>query len=154
QRGNDEMQSFRSAGAARNHVDRGGAGAAEVFMGKIEQLLIVGVGVNRSHRAGNDAEGVLNHLGDGREAVGGTGGVRNDVMIRGVVGLVVHAKNEGGVGSVGRSGDDDFFNRAAKMLFGLGALGEEAGRFDHNVSADGSPVDFGGVFRFENLEGL
>ena len=35
----------------------------------------VGIAVNRGHDAGGDAEGVVKHLDDGRQAVGSAGGV-------------------------------------------------------------------------------
>ena len=40
------------------------------------------------------------------------------------------------------------------MLFGVGALGEQAGGFDDDIGADRSPVDFAGVFGLENFEAL
>ena len=41
----------------------GGAGAAQILVREIEHDLIVGVAVNRGHDAGDDAEGVVEHLG-------------------------------------------------------------------------------------------
>ena len=58
-----------------------------------------------------------------------------------IVGVVVHAEHERRVRAIGGSGDDDFLHRAAQMLLGIGALGEEAGRLDDDVGADRSPID-------------
>ena len=133
---------FCGAGGAGNHVDGGGAGAAQILVRQVEQLLIVGVGVDGGHGAAVDAEGFMKNFGDGSEAVGGAGSVGNDVVLGGIVGLVVHAEDEGGVRAVGGRGDDDFFHGRAEMLPRVFALGEEAGGFDDDVRADGGPVDF------------
>src|SRR6202041_2211319 len=100
--GDDQVQGFGSARGAGDHVDRSGAGAAKILVRQVEELLIVGVGVNRGHGAGGDAESVLQNLGDGREAVGRARSVRNDVVLGGIVGVVIDAQHEGRVRTVGR----------------------------------------------------
>ena len=74
-------------------------------MRQVEEFLIIGVGVDGGHGAAVDAEGFLENFGDGREAVGGAGSVGNDVVGRRIVGLVVDAENERGVGTIGGRGD-------------------------------------------------
>src|SRR6202022_459822 len=92
--GDDEVQSFGGAGRAGNHVDGGGTRAAQILVRQVEQLLIIRIGVDGGHGAAVDAESFLENLGDGREAVGGAGGVRNNVVLRRIVGLVIHAEDE------------------------------------------------------------
>src|SRR6266481_373239 len=152
--GNDEVQSLRSARRAGNHVDGGGAGAAQILVREVEELLVVGVGMNGGHGAAMDSKRFVEDFGDGCETVCGAGSVRNDVMLRRIVSLVVHAEDEGGVRAVGRRGDNDFFHRRAKMLLRVGALGKKTGGFDDDVRADRGPVNFGRIFRLENLEAL
>ena len=83
-------------------VDRGRAGAAQVLVLEVEQVLVVGVGVDRRHQAGRDAEGVVEDLHHRHEAVRRARGVRDDHVVRGgVVGLLVDADDERGV-DVGR----------------------------------------------------
>src|SRR6266576_3614388 len=91
------MQGFGSTGGAGNHVDGGGTRAAEILVRQVEELLIVGVRVNGGHGAAVDAEGFLENFGDGRETVGSTGSVGNDVVRRRIVSLVVDAEDEGGI---------------------------------------------------------
>src|SRR5437667_521428 len=152
--GNDEMESFRGAGGAGNHVDGSGTRAAKVLMGQVEEFLVVGVRVDGGHGAAVDAKSLLENFGNGSEAIGGAGGVGNDVVRGGVVGLVVHAQDESGVGAIGRGGDDHFFHGSAEMLLGVNTLGEEAGGFDDDMRAYGSPIDFVGILGLENLEAL
>ena len=128
-------------------------------MGGVEHDLIVGVGVDRGHNAGLDGEGVVEHLDDGGQAVGGAGGVREDVVLGGVVFLLVDAEDEGEVFVGGGCGDDDFLygrstaaGAAAEVGFGLGGVGEEAGGFDDDFGADGGPVELGGVALGEDLD--
>src|SRR6266478_8052544 len=64
--GDNKVERFGGAGGAGDHVDRGSARAAEVFVRQVEQLLIVRIGVDGGHGAAVDAEGVLKDSGDGR----------------------------------------------------------------------------------------
>ncbi len=86
----DEVQRLGGAGGAGNHIDRSGAGATKVLVREVEEFLIVGVGMDGGHGATVDAERFLKNLGHGSEAIGGAGGIGNDVVRGGIVGLVVH----------------------------------------------------------------
>jgi len=47
-----------------------------------------------------------------------------------------------------------FFTGARRCFFCVRPFGEEASGFDDDIRADGSPIDFGGIFYLENLEAL
>ena len=49
-------------------------------MRQVEEVLVVGVGVDRRHQPLLDAERVVEHLGDRRQAVGRARGVGDDVV--------------------------------------------------------------------------
>ena len=66
----------------------------------VERRLVAGIGMDRGHEAGLDADRVVQHLGDRREAVGGATGVRDDDVVLGQR-VVVDAVDDGGVGIVG-----------------------------------------------------
>src|SRR5437879_2156402 len=104
--GDHEMQGFGGPGRAGNHVYRCGARAAQVLVRQVEQLLIVGIGVDGGHGTAIDSEGFLENLGDGREAVRGAGSVGNDVVRGWIVGLVVHTEDKRRIRAVGGRGDD------------------------------------------------
>src|SRR5438270_4704063 len=95
-----------------------------ILVRQIQQALIVGVGVNRGHGAALNAKRILDNFGDGGKAIRGAGRVRDDMMLRGIVALVVDTENKSGVGAVRGRGDDDFFHRSAEMLLGVRAFGE------------------------------
>ena len=82
----------------------GPACATQVAMRQIQDLLVVGVGVNRGHETALDPHRVVQHLCHRRKAVRGAGGVGDNLHVRAVV-LVVHAhhKHRG----VSRGGGDD-----------------------------------------------
>src|SRR6185312_14161418 len=105
-RRDDELQGLGGAGGAGDHRESSGAGAAEVLVRCVEDDLIVGVAVDRGHDARLDGERVVDDLDDGREAVRGAGGVRDDVVLRCVVLVFVDAQNDGEVFVRGGSGDD------------------------------------------------
>ena len=58
------------------------------------------------HETLNDAPSVVDDLGEGCEAVGGAGGIGNNLKVGGVLG-VVHTNNEHGGVVLGWGGDDD-----------------------------------------------
>jgi hypothetical protein len=64
-------------------MERAAARAAEVFVGGVEDDLVVGVAVDGGHDAGGDAEGVVEDFDYRGEAVGGAGGVGEDVVVGG-----------------------------------------------------------------------
>src|SRR5204862_37117 len=106
------------------------APAAPVFLaGAILRGLCGGDGVDGRHEAFFEAEGVLDDLGDGGEAVGGAGGVGDDRVPGGVVPGVVDAHAEGGnrFGGLRRRGDDDALGAGREVLAGAFGVGEEAG---------------------------
>ena len=65
----------------------------------------LGDGVDGGHQALHDAELVIQHLGDGGQAVGGAGGVGYERHIRGVL-AVVDAHDEHGRIVLGRGAHD------------------------------------------------
>ena len=93
--GDHEAERLRRAGGRRDEVQCGGARAAQVAVRTVEEVLIGGVGVDRAHLAVADADRLVQHLGDGRQAVGGARRVADDVVALGVVHLLeVHADHD------------------------------------------------------------
>src|SRR6266850_342105 len=152
--GDDEVERFGRTRRTGNHVDRGGTSAAQILVREVEKLLIVSVGMDGGHGAAMDSKRFVKDFGDGGETVCGAGGVRNDMVLRWIVGFVVHAEDEGGIRAVGGRRDDDFFHRGAKVLLRINALGEKTGGLDDDIRADGGPVNLSRIFRLENLEAL
>jgi hypothetical protein len=95
------------------------------------------------HQAALDAPLVVEHLGDRRQAVGRARGVGDDGLAG--VGLVVDAVDEHRRVVLRRGRHDDLLRARVDVLL-RGFLGEEqARRFDDDVGADGTPVQFGRV---------
>src|SRR5829696_2983466 len=120
-------------------------------MRRVEQALVVGVGVHRSHVAGLDAEGLLQHLDHGDNAVGGAARVGDDVVALGIVGLVVDLVDEGGVHILGGGGDDHLLRAALGVGGGLLTVGEDTGGLDDNIGAHVAPGDLGRIPLGEGL---
>ncbi|MNY11394.1 hypothetical protein D3C86_1444220 [compost metagenome] len=108
--------------------------------------------MHRGHHGVDDAEVLVEDLGHRREAVGGAGGVRDDVVLGGVVGLVVDAQDDGDVLALGRSRDDDLLGAGVEVGLGLGGVGEDAGRLDDDLGAELLPGDHGGVALGRDLD--
>jgi len=76
QLGDDLANSLGSSGGRGDDVLSGTAAAAPVLVGRaVDGLLGGGDGVNGRHEALDDAEVVVDDLGDGGQAVGGAAGV-------------------------------------------------------------------------------
>ena len=109
----------------RDHRQRRGPRPAQVLVGQVEDALVVGVGVDGRHEALLDAERVLQHLGHRRQAVGGAGRVRDDVVLLGVVLVVVDAEQIVTSGSLAGAEMITLLAPGVEVQGGLVAVGEE-----------------------------
>ena len=66
-------------------------------------------------------------------------------MLRGIVGVLVDAEHDGDIFVPGRCGDDDAPGAALEVRRRLARIGEETGRFDHELGAQLAPGDPGWV---------
>ena len=100
----------------------------------IERRLVAGIGVDRSHETGLDADHFVQHFCDGREAIGGAGTVGDDEMILGQR-RVVDAVDDGGIGAIRRRRHQHALGAGGQMRRGLGLGAENAGAFQCDVDA-------------------
>ncbi len=152
--GDDELNGLGGARRGRNHVERGGAGAPQIFVREVEDHLIVRIRVDGGHGAADDLEVVVDDLGDRGQTIRGAGRVRDDVVLGGIVLFFVHAENDGEILVLAGGGDDDFFHGAAQMLLRFVGVGELSGGFDDHLRSDGVPGQGSGIFFFEDFDGL
>ena len=117
--------------------------------GRVEQVLVGGVGVDRGHQPVADADRLVQHLRHGRQAVRRARGVRDDVVDRRVVDLVeVDAEDDvrvDGLGALRRGGEDDLACAGLEVARGIGAGAEAAGGLDDDVDAEIGPRQVGRV---------
>jgi hypothetical protein len=74
-------------------------------------------------------------------------------VLRRVVRVVVDAHDDRDVLVLGRRRDDHLLGAVVQVHLGLGAVGEEPGRLDHDVRAQVTPGELGGVALGERLHG-
>jgi len=111
--------------------------------GTIDGLLGGSVGVDGGHETLDDAELVVDNLGERSKAVGGARGVGEDIGAA-VIGLLVDAHHvHGGIGRGG--GDDDLLGTTLKMGTGLLLGGEDTSGLDDVLGAGLGPGDGSGV---------
>ena len=108
--------------------------------------------MDRGHEALVDADGVVEHFGDGRETVGRAGGVGDDLVLLGQL-VVVDAVDHGEVGAVGRRRYQHALGAGDQMRRGLIFRCEEAGAFERNVDAEVLPRQLGRVALGGDLDG-
>jgi hypothetical protein len=76
-------------------------------VGPVYQLLVAGVGMDGGHQASLHPDGVVEDLDHRHEAVDGSGRVRHDLVDVGIEGVIVHARDEGGIRTLARCRHDD-----------------------------------------------
>ncbi len=81
-------------------------------MRQIEDLLVIGIGVDGGHEALDDLELIVGDFDCRGQTVGGAGGVRDDIMLLGIVFIFVDAEHDGQIFALCRSGDNDFLRAA------------------------------------------
>jgi hypothetical protein len=108
--------------------------------------------VDGGHETLDDAELVVDNLGEGRKAVGRAGRVGDDGVL-GVVRLKVDTADEHGCVSRGRR-NDDLLGSTLQVGRGLLGCGEDTGRLDDIMGANGAPGDIGGVLLGKDRDGL
>jgi hypothetical protein len=120
------------------------AAPVEVAVQRIEGGLIAGISVDRGHEAGLDADGVVQHFCDWREAVGGAGAVRDNQVILGQL-VVIDAEHDGRIRAVGRRRYQHALGASGEMGRGLGLGAEDAGAFQRDVDAEFLPGQLGRI---------
>src|SRR5699024_3967857 len=145
QGGDDLAHGLGGAGGGGDDVGGGSAATAPILQrGTVNGLLGGGGGVNGGHQAVGDAEVVVQHLGNGGQAVGGAGGVGDEGHVAGVLVQVDAAHEHGGI-VLGGSGHDDLLGAGVDVALGLLLGQEQAGGLHHVLSADLAPGQVGGV---------
>src|SRR5688500_4719155 len=142
---------LRRAGRGRDDVLAGAARAAQVLVEHVQHVLVVRVAVDRGHQAALDAEAIENHLGREGEAVRRAAGVADDVVLLAVVGALVDAEDQRDVLALGGRRDDHLPGAGGAVRGGLLGIGEDPGRFDHDVDAEVSPRQSGRVLLAEGF---
>src|SRR5699024_4579316 len=154
QLGDDLADGLGGAGGGGDDVLEAAAAQAPVLLGEgVNDVLGGGAGVDGGHEALDDAELVVDDLGERSQAVGGAGGVGDDGHA-GVVLVEVDAADEHWGVVLGGAGENDDLGAGVEM--GLGALlGEElAGALEDVVNAQLAPGQLGGIAGAEDLDGL
>jgi hypothetical protein len=118
--------------------------AVEILVHGVERRLVAGVGVDRGHETMLDADRVVQHLDDRRQAVGRARGVGDDHVVPGEL-VVVDAVDDREVGMVGRRGDQHALG--ARVDMGRRRLlgGEEARALERDVDAQRLVRQLGGI---------
>ncbi len=148
----DQSDRAGGAGGGGDHGHGSGARTTEILVGKVEDALVVGIGVNGVHEAALDAELLQEHLGHGSQAVRRAGSVRDDVVLVLVVQAVVDAHHDGDVLALRGAGDDDLLRAGLDVLGGQLAGLEDAGGLDDDVDAELAPGQVLGLAVGEDLD--
>ncbi|KAF3828726.1 hypothetical protein GH733_004632 [Mirounga leonina] len=120
--------------------------------GAVHRLLGGSDGMDGGHESLHDAEVVMDDLGQRSQAVGGAGGIADN--LEGVVILLmVHTHHQhGGIGR--RNRDDDPFGPTLQVSPNLLHGGEDPSGLHNTLSTSITPFDVGGISPLEDGDGL
>ncbi len=94
---------------------------------------------------------IVQHLGDGSQAVRRARGVRNDEMVLRQL-VVVDAVDDGQVGAVGRCRDEHPLGAGIEMQLRLFLRREDAGALECNINAESLMRQLGGILDRRHLD--
>ena len=144
--GDDLADSLGSAGGGGDDVVVDGAGTAEVLLLReaVNDRLGGGGGVDRGHEAFDNAEVIVDNLGDRGQAVGGAGGVGNELHVGGVLVEVDAADEHRGV-VLRRTGHHDDLGTGIDVSLSLRLVEVNTGALENILNTELAPGDQGGV---------
>ncbi len=143
-----ESERLGGAGRRRHQVERGRAGASQILVRAVEQVLVGRVRMDRGHQPVADADRLVQDLGDWRQAVRRARRVRDDVVALGVVCVVVDAQHDvrvGGLVALRGRREDHLGCAGLEVLDGFGARAEASRGLDHHVDVVLLPRQFGRI---------
>ena len=103
--------------------------------------------MDRRHQPPHDPEALVQDLGHRRQAVGGAGGVGDDVVLLRVVGALVDPHDERSVHALAGDRQNHLFGARPNVRGKLVLLPEFPGRFENDVDPHLSPGKIGQVLR-------
>ena len=121
-------------------------------MRNIKDALVVGVAVDGGHQRALDPPLIGDHFGCRSEAVRGAAGIRDDVVLRWVVLLLVHAHHDRQVFACRRGADDHPLRTGGAVRRSLLGVGEESRRFNDDVNAKIAPRECRRIFARQHLD--
>ncbi|BBG31125.1 flagellin and related hook-associated proteins [Zymobacter palmae] len=122
----------------RDHGVSGAASTTRIFVVNVDQVLVVGVGVDRGHQTFNDTNLCINRFSNRRQAVSGARSVGNDVHV-GRQDVFVYAVNDSSVSVSTRARDQNAFSACFQVQSGFFTFSEDTGAFHDQVNVQFFP---------------
>ena len=121
-------------------------------MRQVQKILIVGIRVNRRHPSFSDDKFLVNDFRQRRQAVRRARRIRDDLVLRRIVLLVVHAEDERDIRTFRGRRDDDLLRAGGDVFGGGAAIGEQARRLEDDIDAERFPRQLAGVALRQDFE--
>jgi len=141
--GNNLSDSLGSTSAGGNDVSTSGSTGSPILTtlgGTINNELRGGGSVDGGHETFSDLELVVKDFSEGGKAVGGAGGIGDDVLVS-LVFVVVDTDNVHGGIVLGGSRQDDLLGARSKMRLTLFGAEVNTGTFEDDIRAGFAPSD-------------
>ncbi len=144
--GDDLADSLGSAGGGGDDVVVDGTGTAQILLlgEAVNDGLGGGGSVNRGHEAFDNAEVVIDNLGDGSQAVGGAGSVGDKLHISSILLKVDAADEHRGVVLRGAGHDNDL-GAGVNVGLGLRLVEVNAGALENILNTELAPRNQGSI---------
>ncbi len=142
-----------SAGRGRYDIFCCRAGAAGVRVTAIEDALVVGVGVDRTHHAGVDSEALVQDFHHRGQRVRRAGGGGNDLMLGRVVVTLVHTGHQRDIPPLARRRHQHALCPGLQVRSRLIGHGKGPGGLDHQLHSELAPGNIQRVEMRNNRDG-
>ncbi len=142
---NNKCHGCCCTGTGRNHGKGSGPCPTQIRVGKIENSLITGIGMDGGHKTTLNPEIIQDHLGYRSKTVGGTGCIGDHMMNGAVILILIYSHNKCFHISFGRSRDHDLTGPCTDMLLSAVTIPEQTGTLGNILYTSSFPWDIGGI---------
>lgn len=151
----DKCDSLGCTSGGGDNVEGCRASTAKIPVACVQKPLVTSVGVSGGHHTADDTEFVIKNLHERSHAVGGAGGVGDDVILVMRISVRVYSDNEGpDAVTLAWGSDEHLLGTCLNVLSSAFLVDEHTSGFDNNVNAKLLPRQFKWVPVGDNLDGL
>jgi len=150
-----QYQPYRlgSTSAGGNDAVSSSAGTAQILVGRVLQILVRGIGVNRGHETVLNSKVFVQHLHHGGQAVGGTASVRQH-SLGSVQDVVVHTQYDGFAIASSGGRNDHLLGTSGDVHGCFGGVCEETSRLQYHIYTQFGPGQCLGIALGQGLDFL
>ena len=138
----NESYSFSSTGSSRDDGASSSTSTAQIFMRKIKDALVIGIGVNSGHQTAFNTKFFHQNFSERSQAVSGARSIGDDVMVCRIIFIFIYTHNDGDIFLFSRSRDNNFFSTSFNVSSSFRTIGETTSGFNYDFNTEFAPRQF------------